>query len=200
VTGFAIAGTPADCVKIGFLLMAANPPDVVVSGINRGANTGANVWYSGTVAGAREGALLGVPAVAVSAELMSPEPHYELAATITARVCTWIAGRAEGTCPFYNINVPAGPIDEIAGVRLTTHGRTRLVDQFDRRTDPKANPYYWMTWENIDHDPDPATDGRILDRKYISITPLSIDQTDRGELVRMHEGGFEDFVLEEPWP
>ncbi|MDY6952026.1 MAG: 5'/3'-nucleotidase SurE, partial [Thermodesulfobacteriota bacterium] len=141
--GYAVNGTPADCVKLAVLEILERRPDMVVSGINPGANVGINLNYSGTVSAAKEAALMGIPAIAVSQD--PPANHeYGVAAhfvgSLISRVMT--EGLPPGT--FLNVNIPNCPAEEIEGVRITRQAMSRLEETFHKRTDPRDQSYYWQ--------------------------------------------------------
>lgn len=177
VEAFHVNGTPSDCVKLALELMN-EPPDVVISGINRGANLGTDVMYSGTVSGAIEAAVAGLPALAVSLdsrEARRPE-DYGFAARVAWYLAQrlWERGLPAGTV--LNVNVPGGP--EVKGFRVTRLGIRRYRNVFDRRTDPRGRVYYWMAGEveDLDHD-DTATDTGAVRAGYVSVTPIEFDLT-----------------------
>lgn len=174
--GYAVAGTPADCVKIGIGELAGGPVDLVVSGINRGANVGINVLYSGTVSAATEAAILGVPSLAVSLDSRK-ETDFTTAARFARRMAALVV---EHPLPqvALNVNVPALPEAQIRGIAVVKQGRARLMESFDKRTDPRENLYYWLAGETET----PAgegedTDACALKRGMITITPISFDLT-----------------------
>ena len=170
-SGYAVNGTPADCVKIAVRSILKSPPDLVVSGINYGANVGTNVIYSGTVSAATEGTFLGIPSVAVSIDSHHPEdfkPAMDITQNTLKKVLKF--GLPEGT--LLNVNVPDIPDEKIKGIRITTQGNAYFKDRFEKREDPRGNIYYWMTGESIDPDSSGNTDNRALKDGYISVTPI----------------------------
>jgi 5'-nucleotidase len=184
---YVVGGTPADCVKIGLQALLPKRPDAVLSGINLGGNAGVNVIYSGTVSAATEATILGVPAAAVSLDTFT-DPDFGPA----ARVAAWVAARIleEGLPPgvLLNVNVPAVPAAEIAGVRVTRQSGAVLEDRYEERRDPRGHRYFWLAAERmIGPDPHDDDDMTALRERYVSITPLHYDLTDeaaRGELAR----------------
>ncbi len=174
--GYAVAGTPADCVKIGICELAGGPVDLVVSGINRGANVGINVLYSGTVSAATEAAIQGIPSMAISLDTRQ-EADFSAAARFARRMAAFVL---EHPLPHValNVNVPALPEEEIRGVVVAKQGRARLMESFDRRIDPRENIYYWLAGETElpDHE-DEESDGSALKRGMITITPICYDLT-----------------------
>jgi 5'-nucleotidase len=175
--GYAVSGTPADCVKLAVLEIMRARPDMVVSGINPGPNVGINLNYSGTVSAAKEAALMGIPAIAVS-QNRNPDKEYSVAADFVGILITKILENGLPTGTFLNVNVPACPPDQIKGIRITRQGISRLEEVFHRRTDPRSQTYYWQGVETQIYDQDPDTDGAALHGNHISITPVQCDMTD----------------------
>jgi 5'-nucleotidase len=177
--GHALNGTPADCIKIAIAELLPSPPDVVVSGINMGANVGVNVIYSGTVSAATEAAILGIPAVAVSIDSFSPR-DFSSATEFIPRLLKAIEkeGMPPGVC--LNVNVPDVPAEEVNGIRITHQGSMKCVEKYDRRVDPRSHVYYWLCNSAIQPDLDPSADSSALAGKYISITPIHHDLTHYG--------------------
>lgn len=177
VEAFHVNGTPSDCVKLALELMET-PPDVVISGINRGANLGTDVMYSGTVSGAIEAAVAGFPALAVSLDSheASEPADYDLAARVAWYLARLLAQRGLPAGTLLNVNVPAGT--EVKGFRVTRLGIRRYRDVFDRRVDPRGRVYYWMAGEVEDLDQDDiSTDTGAVRAGYISVTPIEFDLT-----------------------
>ncbi|MFH1152709.1 MAG: 5'/3'-nucleotidase SurE [Pseudomonadota bacterium] len=181
--GYAISGTPADCVKLGLFKFFQEPPDLVISGINAGSNTGVNINYSGTVGAAREAALNGLLSMAVSikrGEIMDFRGTSRLVSSMAAKLLQ--TGLPRGT--FLNINVPDIPLDDVQGTRITRLSATNLSTQFERRKDPRNRTYYWygrMDQVQVDRD----TDEDALADNHISITPIHCDMTDYKTLVEL---------------
>ncbi|HIE33217.1 MAG TPA: 5'/3'-nucleotidase SurE [Thermodesulfobacteriaceae bacterium] len=173
--GYAVSGTPADCVKIAFYELVG-PVDLVISGINRGANVGINVLYSGTVSAATEAAILGTPALAVSLAAYENEDYCFAAYFISTLVEELIHWPLPKTFCL-NINVPNIPAHLIKGVKLTRQGTRKLKERFEKRVDPHGNIYYWQCGEEFLEE-DPSTDVIAIKQGFISITPLNYDLTD----------------------
>lgn len=174
--GYAVDGTPADCVKLALTTLLKEPPDLVVSGINLGPNAGISVIYSGTVSAATEGAILGLPSIAISMCTFA-NPLWPSAQHVAREVALRVA--AEGLPPdtLLNVNVPNLPLEEIKGARVTRMGRSRYIETFERRTDPRGNAYYWMDGEmRLLEDP-ADTDLQALEDGYVSLTPIGFDMT-----------------------
>lgn len=175
--GVAVNGTPADCVKLGLIEILDLRPDLVISGINFGANVGINVNYSGTVSAAREAALFGLPAIAVSMEGNNEEHLLGIAAFISELAeSVFEKGLPFGT--FLNVNVPGISIEKVMGIRISRQSISPLSDYFEKRSDPRNRPYYWQGCDSSHIFETPDTDGAILGKKYISITPIKCDTTD----------------------
>lgn len=174
--GQAVGGTPADCVKLAVFALAGGRPDLVVSGINLGPNAGISVIYSGTVSAATEGTILGIPSIAVSLNTFS-DPHWATAAHFARQVAMEVIQRGLPAETLLNVNVPNIPLAEVRGIRLTCMGRSRYVEEFHRRTDPRGNVYYWMDGV-LEQLGDPAgSDIEALNQRYVSVTPIWFDLT-----------------------
>jgi 5'-nucleotidase len=175
--GYAVNGTPADCIKLGIIEILGHKPDLVVSGLNPGANVGVNINYSGTVAAAKEAALGGVPAIAAS--VAGGEPyHYQTAAEFVARLSELVSRRGLTPGTFLNVNVPNMPWPAIAGVRVSRHGLSIFKEYMEKRVDPRNRTYYWQGADMQVFGEDPDVDGAALGRRYITITPIKCDMTD----------------------
>lgn len=177
VNAFQLNGTPSDCVKVATELMESRP-DIVLSGINRGANLGTDVMYSGTVSGAIEAAIYDLPAIALSLDDFSAdEPaHYETAARVGWALARQLVQEGLPAGTLLNVNVPAGA--EIRGWRATRLGLRRYRDVLHRRLDPRGREYFWMAGEIEDVDSDDETVDTVAVRSgYVSVTPISFDLT-----------------------
>ncbi len=174
--GYAVCGTPADCVKIGIKELAGQMPDLVISGINRGANCGNNVIYSGTVSAATEAAMMGVTSMAVSLDT-----HQEADFTFAARFAGQMARLIEKTRSLhgsaFNVNIPCLPQEKIKGVSVVKQGKGNVLETFEKRTDPRDNIYYWISGELLSANKDLQTDIGALSEGYITITPIQYDLT-----------------------
>lgn len=174
VKGWAVDGTPADCVKLGLEALLPYPPALVISGINIGPNLGTDVLYSGTVSAAVEGIINGIPAIAISlASYKSRDFFYsgKLIKELVSRLGDELPRRT-----LLNINIPPGTP---RGIKITRLGHRRYINIFDKRTDPRGRVYFWMAGEPFDLDEDdPDTDVWAIKKGYISITPVHFDLTD----------------------
>lgn len=179
--GRAVNGTPADCVKLGLANLLPRPPRLIVSGINAGPNTGTNVLYSGTVSAAMEGAIYGVPSLAVSMGALSSQHDYTAAAYYARLLAERILQRGLPPGIMLNLNVPTLPQAEIKGIKLTRQARYHYHDKYERRMDPRGREYFWLSLENVSVlDPAPDADAVAVEEGYVSLTPLSLDLTHRG--------------------
>ncbi len=183
--GYAVNGTPADCVKLGLRCLSEKSIDVVVSGINMGPNTATNIMYSGTVSAAAEAVIMGVPGLAVSLTSFDT-PEFEYSCSLAQQLVKKIVenGLPEGT--LLNVNVPPLKPDEIEGIVITRQGKGRYEESFDKRIDPNNRIYYWMTGKrmNLDHEDD--VDDVVIRQKKVSITPVRYDLTDTDMLQKLH--------------
>jgi 5'-nucleotidase len=187
--GYAVKGTPADCVKLAINELVELAPDLVVSGINLGANVGINVIYSGTVSAATEGTILGVPAIAFSINSFR-DPDFEPAARFARLLVRQVGEHGLPPHTSLNVNVPAIPESKIKGVRVTRQGITRFVEKFDRRVDPRENVYYWQCGSTPPLDEDGNTDASALANDCISITPIQHDLTNYDFLESLRSWSF----------
>jgi len=182
---FSIDGTPTDCVLIAFNGLLEQRPDVVVSGINHGPNMGEDVFYSGTVAAAIEGAMQGVPAIAAS--LVTREPaDFNEPARFVARLTAEVLARHLGGKRVLNVNLPHRPWGEVRGVRPTRLGTRVYSDTLVAKTDPRGRAYYWIGGEDPVWEASEGTDVHAVREGYVSITPLSLDLTDADAVAAMH--------------
>ena len=181
--GYAINGTPADCVKIAAQHLLDTPPDILVSGINHGRNTAVSLVYSGTVSGATEGTMLGIPSIAFSLDSHARDADFSAAAEVTARVVEHVLeeGLPEGT--LLNLNVPNLPLGEIAGISVVPQGRSYWNDRYEERLDPIGQPYYWLKGEYV-RDGE-GCDDDALDRNCAALTPIRPRLTDHHYLEKL---------------
>jgi len=188
---WAVDGTPSDCVKIAVQKLMSKPPDLVVSGINRGPNLGTDVLYSGTVSAAIEGVIEGFPSMAISLNSFS-HPDYSYAAEFATKLGRLIIDRGLPPGTLLNVNVPSLPKEKIQGISVTRLGNRRYKNIFHKRTDPRGKIYYWLAGEVYDLDlDDPMTDVAALSRDEISITPIHFDLTNYKIMDQIEKWGFE---------
>ena len=173
-------GTPGDCVKIGIsaILSEEEKPDLVISGINHGPNLGSDILYSGTVSCAMEGAMMGIPSIAVS--LASMQCDYDDFQYTGKFVNAMLKKLHEFKFPdktILNVNVPSLDVDDIAGIAITELGRKMFTDNYEKRVDPRGKVYYWMAGELISEPEDAKTDIAAVRNNKISITPVTYEMT-----------------------
>ena len=181
---YAVDGTPTDCVNIALSQVITTPPDLVVSGVNKGLNIGDDVTYSGTVAGALEGALLGYPAIAVSLQFHPDGWDFAPAAAAAATLAAEVLARPLPPRTFLNINVPAGTI---AGVRVTVQAKRNHITKVAKRTDPRGQHYFWIEEAQDDWQPHDRSDYQAIRDGYLSVTPIQPDLTDHSALAMTEE-------------
>jgi 5'-nucleotidase len=188
----AIDGTPTDCVKLALTGLLPVRPDLVVSGINKGPNLGDDIIYSGTVSAALEGALLGVPAIAVS--LVTFERFdFKVAAEFTAALVQRVQQQGIPSEMLLNVNVPALPREQIKGWRFTRQGKRHYSENIVERVDPRGKKYYWIGGDDLGFAKDDGTDCMAVHEGYISVTPLQVDMTNYKSLSDQPVTNF-------PWP
>jgi 5'-nucleotidase len=172
----AVDGTPTDCVKLALTGLLAVRPNLVVSGINKGPNLGDDVIYSGTVSAAIEGALLRVPAIAVSLVTFQ-NFDFSAAAEFTATLVSRIQECGIPPETLLNVNVPALPKEQLKGWQLTRMGKRHYSENIVERVDPRGVKYYWIGGDDLGYDQDEGTDCVAVHEGYISVTPLQVDLT-----------------------
>lgn len=190
---YAVSGSPADCVYMATRHLMKTKPDLIISGINRGANLGNDLFYSGTVAAAREGVLFGVKSLAVSlcAEFPisnSHQLHWETAVQTAAQLIPKIADeRLTFDDTVLNLNVPDIPLASLKGLKVSRQGRRYYFDSVEERVDPRGRKYYWVGGKYRDFEPIPGSDCVDVDNGYASLVPLRIDTTNYDLQKRMLE-------------
>jgi 5'-nucleotidase len=183
--GWAVEGSPADCVKLGLFEYCPRRPDLVVSGINSGLNAGINVLYSGTVAAAIEGAFFGITSIAVSLEF-DEHAQYDRAAVIARQIIEKIQKQRSEKPQLYNLNIPTAAIaQEQPAVRVVPMGLVRSAEHYEKRIDPRGRKYFWATGELYPPGLEQATDLSALKSGNITLTPLHFDLTQHAVLSEM---------------
>lgn len=171
-----VDGTPTDCVHLAITGLLEDEPDMVVAGINSGANLGDDVLYSGTVAAAMEGRFLGLPAIAVS--LAGDRPtHYATAARVSVELVQRVLSGALPADTILNVNVPDVPWDELQGMQATRLGHRHKSEPVIAMQDPRGRPVYWVGPAGSEQDAGPGTDFHAIRSGYVSVTPLDVDLT-----------------------
>ncbi len=180
--GFSVAGRPADCVRLAVRSLMDSPPELVIAGLNAGSNVGINVFYSGTVAAAAEAAMLGLPAVAFSAETVNGETDFPAAARLCRRVLDNLLGAGVGPGELINVNVPLLGEGRPAGVRVAAQSTAGIEDAYHRDVGRDGAESYRLTDDYSFADEQENTDVVALADGYITVTPLHVDMTDRRRL------------------
>ncbi len=174
--GYAVTGTPADCVKLAVTTHMKEKPDLIVSGINHGSNAAINVIYSGTVSAATEGTILGIPSIAFSLTT-----YVDFDFTYSKKVAKIIASAVlkNGIPPgvLLNVNIPPVPEEQIKGIKVTKQGKSRWNDYFEKRVDPQNREYYWLTGQMNNIEDDEDSDIKAIQQNYVSVTPIQFDLT-----------------------
>jgi len=184
---FAVNGTPTDCVNLAVKGFLPVRPHLVVSGINKGANLGDDITYSGTVSAAIEGSLLGIPSIAVSLVSRGPTYHFAPAAEFAAILATEVIAQGMPSDTLLNVNVPSLSRHEIKGYQLTRQGKRRYAEKIEARIDPRGRKYYWIGGDDLGFDPDKGTDCVAVQEGFISVTPLHVDLTNYRALQEMRD-------------
>lgn len=183
---YMIDGTPTDCVLLAVREFLPRRPALVCSGINTGPNMGDDVTYSGTVAGAYEGMLLGIPSVAFSNGGYEPT-DYATAGRTAALVARQVLEHGLPPDTVLNVNVPDVPYDELRGIRITYQGLREFDDEIIARKDPRGNDYYWIGGFRPSSEPHPGTDIEAVEHGYVSVTPLHRNLTNRPAMDALKE-------------
>ncbi len=178
---YAVDGTPTDCIMLGMHEILGRWPDIVVSGINHGANLGDDVHYSGTVSAAFEGGIMGIPSVAVSLAGNGGK-HFATAATIAARVVKRSLCEGLPREIVLNINVPDVPLKKVKGIRFTTQGKRNYGGIIVEKVDPRGRKYYWIGGDESGFEDVPFSDCNAVREGFVSITPLRVNLTDKAAL------------------
>lgn len=181
--GWMVDFTPVDCVKLALRRLLPAPPDLVVSGINRGSNAGYLVHYSGTVNAATEAAMAGVQAVAVSL-CAHDDPDFGPSARVARALVERLLASPLPPRTVLNVNVPPVPWERLRGLRWCRQSLSAFDDAYEERVDPRRSPYYWLTGSPSPVGSDPDDDLRALEEGWVAVTPLTVDWT--------HEGLFRD--------
>ena len=190
---YAVDGTPTDCVNLAINAILKERPTLLVSGINRGANLGDDVTYSGTVSAAMEGTLLGVPSIAVSL-VGRGTFDFAIAATVASRLAGWVLAHGLPADTLLNVNVPQefeGTAPK--GMALTRMGRRRYGDAIVENLDPRGRKYYWIAGEEVPFVAEEGTDFHAVQQGWISVTPIHLDLTNYRSLEALAR-------LRETWP
>ncbi len=176
-TGYAVSGTPVDCIKLGIIELLDTKPEMVIAGINPGANIGIDINYSGTVSAAKEAGLWGIPAIAVSRQRCDMQQYDDVAIFIEALADhVFKNGLPDGT--ILNVNFPGMPVSKASGVRISRQETVHFPEYFEKRVDPRNNEYYWQGCVPLTAFENPDSDRATICQNFISITPIKCDMTD----------------------
>lgn len=178
--GYAINGTPADCVKLAVSTLLEHRPDIVVSGINHGNNSSVNAIYSGTVSAATEGTLMGIPSMAVSVSSFDEQEDLTLAKKIAHHVAKQLLHMHLPSGTLLNVNVPSVPEGQHKGIKITRQGSSVWEDYYEIRLDPHGKDYYWLTGNFVTQNVLPDADDIAVNEGYTAITPLHYELTNHG--------------------
>lgn len=173
--GYAVSGTPADCVKLALEQLLIKTPDLVISGINRGSNLGTDVLYSGTVSGALEAIINGIPSIAISLEYRK-QGDFTVAANFATQLIRYVLKNPLPLDTFLNVNVPDLDADSINGAKIVKLGSRRYINTIEERKDPRGRSYYWLSG-NLQENLEINTDIWAITQNFISISPLHYDLT-----------------------
>lgn len=184
---FSVDGTPTDCVLLGINeVLKDKTPDLVLSGVNRGANLGEDVTYSGTVAAAMEGTLMGVPSIAFSQVIdTGAQEKHRIAGSFAAAIIRTVTAEGWPSNVLMNVNFPHIPADRVKGIRVGLQGRHKLGSDLSQRLDPRGKPYYWIGSQRIADRGLEHSDLAAIDAGYVSLTPLCVDLTHHATLDRL---------------
>ncbi len=169
-----VEGTPTDCVNLAITGLLDYKPDLVLSGINDGANLGDDVWYSGTVAAAMEGRFLGFPAIAVS---LVGDQNFDTAAMVAKQLVNQIVKDPLPASTILNVNVPDVPFEQLEGFEVTRLGTRHKTAPVIQQKDPRGHTIYWVGPPGAEQDAGPGTDFHAVNNNYVSITPIRVDLT-----------------------
>lgn len=172
-----VNGTPTDCVHLAISGLLDAEQDMVVSGINDGANLGDDTLYSGTVAAAIEGRFLGLPAIAISLVTNGSTPHFATAARVAAELVMRLQRLPLGAATIFNVNVPDLPYEQLKGIQVTRLGLRHRSEKVVRTYDPKGREVFWVGPAGAEQDAGPGTDFHAIANNYVSVTPLQTDLT-----------------------
>lgn len=190
--GFAVDGTPSDCVKLAIRNLMKAKPDLVISGVNHGSNTAISVIYSGTVSAATEGTILGIPSIAMSLTTFEANADFSYAAKFARQLALKVIENGLPSGTILNVNVPAVPENEIKGVVITRQGKSVWNDEFEARRDPGNKQYFWLKGELIELDEEEDIDQRAILNNKISITPIQFDLTNYDLIDDLKKWKFEE--------
>jgi 5'-nucleotidase len=203
VKAWSCSGTPADCVKLALGALLDRFPDLVLSGINHGANLGTDVLYSGTVSAAMEGTIEGIPSIAFSLTSYSSQ-DFSVAGEFARNLVAHLANNPLTEPVLINVNIPPVSRDKIAGVKITRQGLRRYFDTFQTRVDPRGKTYYWLSGEvltdieqpeHLHLPPEITTDVQAIVGNYITVTPLQFNLTSAIGVSTLQDNAIEGIII-----
>ena len=174
--GWSIDGTPVDCVKIAIRSLMKERPDILISGINHGANLGNNIMYSGTVSAATEGMIMGTPSIAISLASYETD-NYDGVKKYAKNIVNNVLKHGLPKDTLLNVNVPYCEQEAIKGIKITSQGNQYFIDEYEQRIDPRNSEYYWIKGKMIDEDQSIDYDGKAIQENYVSVTPIHFKLT-----------------------
>lgn len=187
--GYAVNGTPADSVKIAVKSIMKVKPDIIISGINAGANVGQSLLYSGTISAASEGTFLGIPSIAISLDALR-DMDFSTSKVVAKKIVNKVLEHGMPNDTLLNVNIPKDVEGGIKGYQITHQGAIYFEDNFEKREDPRGRIYYWMTGDVKDTDIELESDGVAIKEGYVSITPLQLQMTNFDFIEKLNEWSF----------
>ena len=184
--GYAVNGTPADSVKIAVKSIMKVKPDIIISGINAGANVGQSLLYSGTISAASEGTFLGIPSIAISLDALR-DMDFSTSKVVAKKIVNKVLEHGMPNDTLLNVNIPKDVEGGIKGYQITHQGAIYFEDNFEKREDPRGRIYYWMTGDVKDTDIELESDGVAIKEGYVSITPLQLQMTNFDFIEKLNE-------------
>ncbi|WP_462317220.1 5'/3'-nucleotidase SurE [Marinilabilia sp.] len=183
-------GTPVDCVKLAFNALLPRKPDLILSGINHGSNSSSSVHYSGTLGGAREGAVNEVPSIGFSLLDYKHDASFEAARPFVRQIIKQVVQNPLPDYTFLNVNIPQG--DDLKGIKVCRQARGKWVEEFVEREDPRKQKYYWLTgfFQNLEPNAE-DTDEYALKNNFISVVPCRVDITDHSAIDQLKDQSYE---------
>ena len=177
ITEYSCSGTPVDCVKFGTKIVADRKVDLIVSGINHGANSSINVIYSGTMSAAMEGAIEGIPSIGFSFLDFSLDADFSVCESIVKTLVKQVLAHGNMKNYCLNVNIPNIPAEEIKGIKICRQAKAYWEKEFNERKDPMGQSYYWLSGNFVNEDKGTDTDIWALENNYVSVVPCKFDLT-----------------------
>jgi 5'-nucleotidase len=194
---WSVSGTPADCVKLGLSVLVDRRPDLVVSGINRGSNSGKTILYSGTIAGVIEGSMKGIPGIAFSFSDLESTPPVSATKKYIVPLVEYLLKNPLPKGTILNVNFPFTHEREIQGIRFAKQGMSHLTELPEKRIHPQGLPYYWLGGEWRSHEEDTESDVTLLEQGYITVVPLQFSDMTNHDAFSQHRDSLEKHFNQE---